>query len=173
MTHLANFCLFFKKICHQSRETSAPGDFFILSNFVKTYQSSKALASYLRAVQIFVRREIWQLFSFKNHDLKEKRFDFYAAINRWRWKILHDDQYSGYSEKNYHGVQFYVQAESPSLSSAQFLHRCGWHLLVNNFFSTFQSAHDWQILPRFLDVEQNKFCQCTRQTKSQTFMAYL
>ena len=38
-------------------------------------------------------------FQFKNHDLKEKRFDFYAAINRWRWKILHDDQYSGYSEK--------------------------------------------------------------------------
>ena len=28
MTHLANFCLFCKKICHQSRETSAPGDFF-------------------------------------------------------------------------------------------------------------------------------------------------
>ena len=41
MTHLANFCLFCKKICHQSRETSAPGDFFILSNFVKTYQSKK------------------------------------------------------------------------------------------------------------------------------------
>ena len=28
-THRANFCLFCEKICHQFRETSAPGDFLI------------------------------------------------------------------------------------------------------------------------------------------------
>ena len=140
MTHLANFCLFCKK-----NLSSVPWDkcarwFFYPIKFCQDLPINiGAVVLPQSSTNFWSGVKSDNFFQFKNHDLKEKRFDFYAAINRWRWKILHDDQYSGYSEKNYHGVQFYVQAESPSLSSAQFLHRCGWHSVVNNFFLLFRA----------------------------------
>ena len=90
--------------------------------------------------KFLVRREIWQLISILKPRFEGEKIWFLRGNQSVKMKkILHDDQYSGYSEKNYHGVQFYVQAESPSLSSAQFLHRCGWHSVVNNFFLLFRA----------------------------------
>ena len=77
-------------------------------NFVEAYQTSKKPSSCLRAGQIFVRHEIWQICQFTRHDLKEhvnqenfisifsqsisirsapKLFLWCAAIKRWRWQI--------------------------------------------------------------------------------------
>ena len=82
--------------------------FFDLTNFVEVYQTSKKPSSCLRAGQIFVRHEIWQICQFTGHDLKEhvnqenfisifsqsisirsppKLFLRCAAIKRWRWQI--------------------------------------------------------------------------------------
>ena len=78
--------------------------FFILPNFVEPYQSPKAPSSCLRVGQIFFRCEIWQIFQFTSHDMKEchnwenlillfkwassrQRATFIAAIKLWRWEI--------------------------------------------------------------------------------------
>ena len=50
-----NFCLFFKNICYQLRPTSAHGIFSYYQNFVKPYQTSKALSSCRGVGQISIK----------------------------------------------------------------------------------------------------------------------
>ena len=59
--HYANFCLFCKNICQQFHSTSVHGVFFFHQNFVKSYQTSKALSSCLGDGRIFVKRENCQI----------------------------------------------------------------------------------------------------------------
>lgn len=58
-----------QKIFHQFSKTNAPGD-FLLPNSVKL-SPSKAPSSCLGTGQIFVGREIRQIFQFTSHDLEK------------------------------------------------------------------------------------------------------
>ena len=69
---IGKFLFILWKICHQFSEILVdPLIFLILPNFVEPYQSPKASSSCLRVGQIFFRCEIWQIFQFTSHDLKE------------------------------------------------------------------------------------------------------
>ena len=76
------FILYKKKICHRFSQTRAPSNFFILSNFVKPHQSSKAPSSCLGAGQIFVCVKTDRFSIYKpqfKEILQSRKFDFASS----------------------------------------------------------------------------------------------